>query len=203
MGYTLTGRRDEKVSAKSDLSPKAARYIGDLSRADAARLAELGAKYRRILEFGVGASTQIFAQATNAETEIICLDRETYWIDRTQALLDALSPGHCVRIIAFERLSILDSFANETFDLVFDDGDDDLRLEFALAAWRLLRPGGLLVFHDTRRSRDIGHAMAVVFRYCQEIGRIDINPDDTNIAIIHKTIARPKAQVTKSGISPS
>lgn len=94
----------------------------------------------------------------------------------------------------FERLSVLDGFEDGTFDLIFDDGDDGTRLEFALAAWRLLAAGGVFVFHDTRRPRDIGNAFTVAARFYREIGRIDVNPDDTNLTLLHKTEARPAAE---------
>ena len=70
---------------------------------------------------------------------------------RTRVLLDEVAPGHRVRLQQFERLSALDAFEDGYFDLVFDDGEAELRLEFGLAAWRLLPVGGRLVLHDTRR----------------------------------------------------
>ncbi|MBK8906617.1 MAG: class I SAM-dependent methyltransferase [Rhodospirillales bacterium] len=169
------------------------RYVGDLSRNDAACLAELAGRHRRIIEFGVGASTQIFAQTGGVGATIVSLDRAAVWIERTRVIVDLLAPESAVRFVHFERLSVLDAFQDSAFDLIFDDGDDDLRLEFALAAWRLLAPGGLLVLHDTRRPRDIGNALTVAARFYREIGRIDVNPDDTNLTITHKTEARPMA----------
>jgi predicted O-methyltransferase YrrM len=178
--------------------PSAAlRYVGDLSAADAALLAELAAGARRILEYGVGASTQVFAQAAAAGSEIVGLDRDRYWIERTRSLLAELAPGREVRLVQFDRLAALDAFADGSFDLVFDDGEDDLRLEFALAAWRLVPVGGRLVLHDTRRPRDAGNALAVVFRYFREIGRVDLNPGNTNLAILHKVAPRPRPAVRK------
>jgi predicted O-methyltransferase YrrM len=170
----------------------ALRYVGDLAAADATLLADLAAGAGRILEYGVGASTQIFAQAAAADAEIVGLDRDPYWLERTRALLAELAPGRAVRLIRFDHLAVLDGFAEESFDLVFDDGEDDLRLEFALAAWRLLPVGGRLVFHDTRRPRDAGNVLAVVFRFFREIERIDFNAGDSNLSILCKSAPRPR-----------
>lgn len=68
------------------------RYVGDISEADAAVLAELAAESHRILEYGVGASTQVYAQAAAPGTAIVSLNRDTHWIDRTRVLLDELTP---------------------------------------------------------------------------------------------------------------
>lgn len=73
-------------------SPPLLRYVGDLSRADAVCLAALAGRHRRVLEFGVGASTQIFAQAAGTGVTIVSLDRAAMWIERTRALVDVLAP---------------------------------------------------------------------------------------------------------------
>ncbi len=169
------------------------RYVGDLSRADALALADLARGAMRILEYGVGASTQIFAQAAAATTEIVSLDRDAYWIERTRVLLDELAPSRPVRLERFERLAVLDRFPDHGFDLIFDDGEDDLRLEFGLAAWRLLRPGGKLVLHDTRRRRDIANALALAQRFFREIERIDVNAADSNLTVLYKVAEKPYA----------
>ena len=169
------------------------RYVGDLSRADALALADLARGATRILEYGVGASTQIFAQAAPPATEIVSLDRDAYWIERTRVLLDELAAGRPVRLERFERLSVLDRYPDHAFDLIFDDGEDDLRLEFGLAAWRLLCPGGTLVLHDTRRRRDIANALALAQRFFRELERIDVNAADSNLTVLHKVAEKPYA----------
>jgi predicted O-methyltransferase YrrM len=167
------------------------RYVGDLSRADAKLLAGLAAEAERILEYGVGASTQILAQAAAPGAEILGLDTEDYWIDRTRKLLDALAPGHGVRLRRFERLTELDNLATGSYDLIFDDGHEDLRLEFGLASWRLLIKGGRFVLHDTRRRGDVGNVLFLAARYFREIERIDLNPAGSNLSILHKCARKP------------
>ena len=173
------------------IRPESLRYVGDLSREDADLLARLAGEANRILEYGVGASTQVFAQAANPQTEILSLDTEGYWIDRTRVLLDELVPGHGVRLRRFERLTELDDLADGSFDLVFDDGHEDLRLEFGLASWRLLRTGGKLVLHDTRRRGDVDNVLFLAARFFREIERIDLNPRGSSLSILHKCARKP------------
>lgn len=162
------------------------RYVGDISHADAAVLTDLAAGSQRILEYGVGASTQVFAQSAGPGTRIVSLDRDPRWIDRTRVLLDELTPGNGVELELFDRLADLDRFEDASFDLILDDGEDDLRLEFGLAAWRLLEVGGRFVFHDTRRRRDIGNVLTLTQRFYREIETIHVNASDSNLTIIHK-----------------
>jgi predicted O-methyltransferase YrrM len=173
------------------MQPEALRYVGDLSRADADLLAGLARDAERILEYGVGASTQIFAQASARRTKILSLDTEDFWIERTRVILDELVPGHGVRLRRFERLTVLDDLADGSFDLVFDDGHEDLRLEFGLASWRLLRTGGKLVLHDTRRRGDVGNVLLLAARFFREIERIDFNPGGSSLSILHKCARKP------------
>ena len=173
------------------IRPEPLRYVGDLSREDADLLARLAGEANRILEYGVGASTQVFAQAAKPQTEILSLDTEDYWIDRTRLLLDELVPEHRVQLQRFERLTVLEDSADGSFDLVFDDGHEDLRLEFGLAAWRLLRMGGKLVLHDTRRRGDVGNVLLFAARFFREIERIDLNPQGSSLSILHKCARKP------------
>jgi len=173
------------------IRPESLRYVGDLSREDADLLARLAGEANRILEYGVGASTQVFAQAAKPQTEILSLDTEDYWIDRTRLLLDELVPEHRVQLQRFERLTVLEDSADGSFDLVFDDGHEDLRLEFGLAAWRLLRTGGKLVLHDTRRRGDMGNVLLLSARFFREIERIDLNPEGSSLSILHKCARKP------------
>ena len=167
------------------------RYVGDLSREDGRLLAGLAQEASRVLEYGVGASTQIFAQVVAPGVEIHSLDTEDYWIHRTRVLLDELAPGHGVRLRRFERLTELDDLVDGSFDLIFDDGHEDMRLEFGLASWRLLRTGGRFVLHDTRRRGDVGNVLFLAARYFREIERIDLNPAGSNLSILHKCAPKP------------
>ncbi len=155
-------------------------------------LAGLVREASRVLEYGVGASTQIFAQAAAPGVEIHSLDTEDYWIlHRTRVLLDELAPGHGVRLRRFERFTELDDLVDGSFDLIFDDGHEDMRLEFGLASWRWLRMGGRFVLHDTRRRGDVGNVLFLAARFFREIERIDLNPAGSNLSILHKCAPKP------------
>lgn len=166
-------------------------YVGDLAREDARVLADLARQAHRILEYGVGASTQILAQSAGPNVKIQSLDTEGYWIHRTQAILDVLVAGHRVRLNRFDRLTELDDLIDGSFDLIFDDGHEDLRLEFGLATWRMLKTGGRFVLHDTRRRGDVGNVFFLAARYFREIERIDLNPEGSNLSILHKCAPKP------------
>jgi predicted O-methyltransferase YrrM len=169
----------------------ALRYVGDLSREDAEILAELASTANRILEYGVGASTQILAQSVAPGADVLSLDTDDYWIYRTRAILEEMVPGHRVRLQRFERLTELDDLIDGSFDLIFDDGHDDLRLEFGLASWRMLKTGGRFVLHDTRRRGDVANVLFLAARYFREIERIDLNPSASNVSILHKCVRKP------------
>lgn len=55
-----------------------------------------------------------------------------------------------VRIWPYRSGDILAALGNDAFDFVYIDGDHSARqvLEDAVLAWRLLKPGGLMVFDD-------------------------------------------------------
>ncbi len=167
------------------------RYVGDLSHEDSEVLAALAREAGRILEYGVGASTQIFAQSAAPSTDVLSLDTEDYWIHRTRAILEEMVPGHGVRLRRFQRLTELDDLIDGSFDLIFDDGHEDLRLEFGLASWRMLEAGGKFVLHDTRRRGDIANVLFLAARYFREIERIDLNPAGSNLSILHKCARKP------------
>ena len=167
------------------------RYVGDISRADAAVLASFARSSRRILEFGAGASTQVFTQVAAAGTRIVSLERDPYWIERTRLVLGELAPDNRTELVKLDRLGELDIYEDGAFDLILDDGEDDLRLEFGLAAWRLLQVGGRFLLHDTRRRRDIANALMLAHRFFREVERIDVNVSGSNLTVIHKCSEKP------------
>src|SRR6267378_847360 len=61
------------------------RYIGDISREDAALLARTAAGARRILEFGAGASTQVLAISAPQGAEIVTVETKPEWVASTRA----------------------------------------------------------------------------------------------------------------------
>lgn len=159
------------------------KFIGDLSIADAKVLVELGQRYKTILEFGVGGSTQIFAQCK--PQKLVSVETDPRWVQITQQrlkqLVDVTEP------IFFEY----GKHPQDTFDLIFVDGVDHLRKQFAIDTWQQLVIGGVMVFHDTRRFQDFVNAAWVAQLFFKEISRIEVNVNNSNMTVIHKQQYQP------------
>lgn len=160
-------------------------YIGDVSRRDAHLLRSFAERSDRILEFGCGASTQIFAAYARGIIESVETDPE--WIEKTKRNLDALGLAGVV-------FHLYSDFRPAAHDLIFVDGVDELRQAFALLAWPSLMVGGLMCFHDTRRTAphgdsptsDVQNVCAVIERHSTEIDCVVLNQYDSNITVITK-----------------
>ena len=159
------------------------RYIGDISREDARLLASAAAGARRILEFGAGASTQVLAQSAPDGAEIVTVETEPEWVERTRGNLRRLGISREVRFLPYR------GFWRESkgpFDLILDDGKDRLRADFAERAWPLLAVGGSMLFHDTRRPRDARTALRHVERVFLEVASVHLNPEGSNLTVVRK-----------------
>lgn len=142
-------------------------FIGDLSLQDADVLAKFASKSRFILEFGAGGSTQIFAQC--CEEKVISVETSKEWMDKTLINLNKLDDRCEVFLVEYQ------TDFEEKFDLIFVDGVDHLRADFAEKTWKNLRVGGVMIFHDTRREHDFKNAMKLVFNHFNEISFIEVN----------------------------
>jgi len=155
-------------------------FVGDLSIADANTLYALGSKNTHILEFGVGGSTQIFAQCK--PIKFVCVETDPVWVSRTSENLSRIEAEHAVPWFA-----PYDLFKYEgVFDLVFIDGAPDKRLEFAMRAWPILDTGGKMIFHDTRQFEYFREAAWVIQSFFNEVSRVDVNVNGSNLTIIEK-----------------
>jgi hypothetical protein len=74
----------------------------------------------------------------------------------------------------------------QSFDLIFVDGIDTLRRPFAIHTWPLLVAGGVMLFHDTRRSQDVANVLAVCAEFHSEVGAVSFNEDESSTSIIYK-----------------
>jgi len=158
------------------------KFIGDLSLEDADILAGYARNARSILEFGAGGSTQIFAQF-NADC-IISVETDQSWITLTKTRLKKLDK-------TVDFIPYTTQF-NQTFDMIFVDGVDHLRRDFAIETWKYLKPNGIMVFHDTRRFQDFQNAAWIAQLYFNEIKRIDVNAPASNGATSNMTILHKK-----------
>lgn len=156
--------------------------IGDLSKADRRVLTALAGERKRILEGGVGASTQILTHYT--EGTVVSYDTDVKWIDRirSEVFPEVGVVGNCT----FKRYEVGSTKIEGRYDLAFVDLEWVLRLEFALKAWPCLVPGGLLVFHDAKRSKDIAQALHFFAVKYREVAHVEICPDDSNFIIFTK-----------------
>lgn len=159
-------------------------FVGDLSIADAKLLAQLGVKSTHILEFGVGGSTQIFAQCQ--PIKLMCVDTDAGWIERTKNNLARITSSFTAPSFAPYDLFKFEG----VYDLIFVDGAPEKRLDFAMRAWPILDTGGRMVFHDTRRFEYFREAAWVMQSFFGEVAHVSVNADDSNLTIIGKGPAR-------------
>ena len=143
------------------------KYVGDLSRADAAVLHNFGCGADSILEFGAGASTQIFAQCN--PRRFVCVETSSEWVERTKDNLALLGVEAKVQFADFEN------FPSYPYDVIFVDGVWEKRAEFAMRAWPMLAEDGVMIFHDTRRPYDIENVCLILKHYWSEIFMISVN----------------------------
>jgi hypothetical protein len=158
------------------------KFTGDLSLQDAGVLFHYANSSTDILEFGSGGSTQLFSQST-AKT-IISVETDSQWITLTESRIQQLDKTP-VSFIPYTTKF------NSEFDLIFVDGIDYLRREFAIETWKYLRVGGIMIFHDTRRFGDFQNCAWVAQLYFNEISKIDINTNSSNITVLHKKAYEP------------
>lgn len=163
-------------------------YIGDVSEADAAVLQLYGLSAKKgIVEFGVGASTQILARAS--KVPFVSVETDPAWIERTKENFDLLG-------IDREKVTYLDLFhgglvedAKKVLDggadLVFVDGAPSHRILFARLFWPLLVAGGKLVFHDARTVEG-ARAWEFLAEVIDEISRVEMCPIASNMLVVEK-----------------
>lgn len=165
------------------------KYLGDLSRRDVQVLAEYAARADGIVEFGVGASTQVIAEHCPDRGWFHSIDTSEEWIKRTQENLRKLNIYRVPSFVTWERWLCLETLPA---DLAFDDGIDDLRCEFALRIWPKLKIGGVLLIHDTRHLEHIERTIVpLIHEFHSEIDAIRFNEQGSNIAAVVKKISEP------------
>lgn len=170
------------------------KWVGDLSLADAETLVRFGQQSKRILEFGVGGSTQILSQCMPDVQ--ISLDTSLDWIGITQTKMKQITNRSEVAFYDYSNLDTIIASQLEPFDMIFVDGVDNLRFEFAMKTWSLLKVGGVMVFHDTRRVNDVANVLNTALNHFAEVKGIDLNIADSlgktsNMSVIYKKIAEP------------
>lgn len=158
------------------------KFIGDLSREDAEVLEHFGRRAASVLEFGVGGSTQILAQVSQS---VLSLETEPSWIKLVESRLEKLKVVNC-KIIKYDEWD-----KSGSCDLIFDDGTDDLRQEFAMASFPLLRENGWIIFHDTRRLKDVMNVLKLIEKHYLEVGDVSFNKWGSNMTVVRKKKSEP------------
>lgn len=171
------------------MTAKAVKYVGDLSKQDAVVLERYARNAYRALEFGVGGSTQIIAQTLPAEAAFWSLDTDAGWITTTQENLRRLGVGDRCQLRPYEDWIP----TGIQLDFIFDDGVDRLRRDFAFRSFPRLAIGGVLLFHDTRRLRDVQNVLSVIEGFFDEIESVNFNERVDGVAS-NITVVRKKAK---------
>lgn len=153
-------------------------FIGDLSIADAEILIRYGEEADRILEFGAGGSTQIFAQCY--PVKLWSVETSGEWVAKTKDNIKRLGRVTDPVFLQFGE------YPPEKVDLIFVDGVWDKRLEFAITSWLDLAIGGHMIFHDTRRWFDAENVFKVCAKFYDEVDHVLVNEGNSNCTVIKK-----------------
>lgn len=154
-------------------------FIGDISVNDKEVLRTYAFQSNRILEFGVGMSTQVMRHYSNAE--IISVETAPEWIEKTRRNLKLLG----IR----EDVDFRDYYTfvpDGEYDLIFDDGAMEFRLPFAELTWKHLKIGGKLLIHDSRSQQVVDMISEFLKKHSPEIYTIEVNFYQSNITVITK-----------------
>lgn len=169
-------------------------YIGDISKADAELLKQMAEDSCNILEFGCGASTQVIAASIDDQTSFLSIDTSQEWMDKTAQNLELLGIKGRNPFVEYNRFfnSIQEYTAiHKSFDFIFDDGVDGLRLDFANRIWPYLAVGGIIAFHDTRRGHDFNNVLQFLGSHMDEVGPVYFNNEGSNITLVGKKEPEP------------
>ncbi len=136
---------------------------------------------RSVVEIGTGCGTSglwlLRGMRTGGVLTSVDVEPEHQRLARS-VFLDAGFPAGRYRLISGRALEVLPRLADGAYDLVFCDADQHEYPDYLIAALRLLRPGGVVIFDDAL-SRDrvadlaCGDPDAVAVRELCEQVRID------------------------------
>jgi hypothetical protein len=166
--------------AQQEYKNKIMNYLGDLSKYDYEVLKNFATKSNNILEFGVGASTQILRNYCDGK--LTSVDTSDFWVDLTKKNLEFLNINKPVDYYLYDNFSP----NHEIFDFIFNDGVDSLRNDFGISIWKNLSVGGVIAYHDTRRNGDIGNVINLINTHKDEVESVSFNEGDSNITLIKK-----------------
>lgn len=154
------------------------KYVGDLSKMDATVLAAHVEDGFKVLEFGSGGSTQIFAQCN--PSRLVSLETDSKWIERTRQ--------NCQTLGVEDKVEFYDHgpIPTDDYDVIFVDGIWHERSNFMKNAWPMLKIGGVMIVHDTRRDFDIDNVLRFMADHFEQISQVHINAIQSNCTVIVK-----------------
>ncbi len=156
-------------------------FIGDVSQEDAQVLKWYAECSENILEFGSGGSTQILA--SYAKGDVTSVESDIGWITKTRKNIDLLGIDKQVNFVLYDEFK----FEGE-YDFIFNDGVDGYRREFGINAFKHLKTGGYLIYHDCKRTGDVLNVAALIGEYSAYIESVTFHPLHSNMAVIKKKI---------------
>jgi len=115
-------------------------------------------------------------------TRLVTVETDPRWIDRTMSRVAMLGKKTEPAFVPFDYYP-----TNFAADLIFVDGASELRGKFCLNTWEQLKVGGVMIFHDTRRPEYFQHVLNLSHKFFNEIGRIDVNANQSNMTVVHKS----------------
>jgi predicted O-methyltransferase YrrM len=142
----LQARRASSDLGIEPVSPAAARLLTMLTRAiDARSVVEIGT--------GAGVSSLAFFAGMAPDGVLTSVDTEAEHQLATRGVLKAAGIPHTrYRLITGEALAVLSKLRGGAYDIVFVDADFLEYPEYLEEGLRMVRPGGLLVFHHALLS---------------------------------------------------
>lgn len=164
------------------------KFIGDLSKKDV-QVLTMYCMDKEVLEFGAGGSTMVLGQcAKRFET----VETDLKWINKTVKHINDLEIKQPSKYHTYNQFK-----PSRKYDVIFVDGLYKLRLEFALKTWRHLKDGGVIIFHDTRRSKDkmaVGLFLSYVQKTLNDKTFTVWNVLKSNMTVIEKNIRHGEAR---------
>jgi predicted O-methyltransferase YrrM len=147
------GAAYERILASIARRPAGSQAVDE---AHAALLAGLVASHKpsRVLELGVGSgyATRVLLAALHANQrgELVSVDNFFDWKGRQPEHIHALQKESAGwNLVTCDETEYVSKAESASFDFIFSDGDHTRGYQNAPDVFRICRPGGILVFHDT------------------------------------------------------
>jgi len=101
------------------------------------------------LEYGSGCSTIWLAQRVKS---LVSVEHDEKWFERITKLLDNnnLENVNLVYAPSKSYVKVVQSYPDETFDFVFNDGLKQYRSQCIIASWPKIKKGGIMIIDNSK-----------------------------------------------------